>query len=132
MLPIPLCQDDFQNIRDCKHQMEIRGIKHILSASIHPHFLRNSLTHGTATVPAGIIMDMDSTTVFAYTDIRTISSCFAIQDVPGNFCLFRGWGTAFKVCRIKMPENILDGGFIHGRHLLSCQKGFECPSGICC
>ena len=72
-------------------------------------------------------MDLDSTTVFTYTDICTIGSCFAVQDVPDSFCLFRGWRIFFKVCCIKMSENILDGGFIHGQHLLSCQKGFECP-----
>ena len=41
-------------------------------------------------------------------------------------CL-RGWRILFKVCCIKMSKNILDSGFIHGQHHLSCQKGFECP-----
>ena len=49
------------------------------------HILWDCLTHGTTAVTAGIIMDLDSTTVFTYTDICTISSCFTVQDVPGSF-----------------------------------------------
>lgn len=56
---------------------------------------------------------MNCTTVFTYADVCTISSRFAVQDVPGNFCLFRRREILFEVCRIKTPENILDGGLVY-------------------
>ena len=77
-------------------------------------------------------MNLDSTTVFTYTDIRTVGSCFTVQDVPYNFCLFRRGRILFKICRIKTLENILNRGLIHNQHLLSCQTDFEFPSEICC
>ena len=51
-------------------------------------------------------MNLNGTTILTYADIRTISSGFTVYDVPGNFCLFRGRGILFKVCRIKtqMPD----------------------------
>ena len=116
-----------QDIRNCKYEMEVRCIKHVLSAGIHPHFLWNSLAHGTTTVTAGIIVNLNSTTVFAYTDVCTICPGFAVQDVPSDFCLFWRRRKLFKVCRIKTLENILNGGLIHSPRLLSCQMGFGFP-----
>ena len=72
-------------------------------------------------------MNLNSTTVFTYTDVCTIGSGFAVQDVPGSVCLFRRRRILFKVCRIKTLENILDGGLIHNQHLLSCQMDFGFP-----
>ena len=116
-----------QDIRNCKYEMEVRCIKHVLSAGIHPHFLWNSLAHGTTTVTAGIIVNLNSTTVFAYTDVCTICPGFAVQGVPSDFCLFWRRRKLFKVCRIKTLENILNGGLIHSPRLLSCQMGFGFP-----
>ena len=67
-------------------------------------------------------MDLNGTTILTYADIRTISSGFTVYDVPGNFCLFRGRGILFKVCRIKTQKDILYCGFIHGQHLLSVKR----------
>ena len=47
--------------------MEIGSIKDILPTCIHPHFFGNSLAHGTATIAAGIIMNLYGTTILTYT-----------------------------------------------------------------
>ena len=124
--------DRIQKIRNGKNQMEIGRIKNIFPAGIHPFFLRNCLTHGTAAVTAGIIMDLDSAAVFTDTDICAIRPCFTVYNVPGGFCLLRGRGVFFKICRIKAMKDILYGRFIHGQHLLSGQMGSGSPSEICC
>src|SRR5699024_10508711 len=82
--------DWIQDIRNCKYEMKVRCIKYIFPAGIHPHFLWNSLAHGTTAVTTGVIMNLNGTTVLTYADIRSISSGFTVYDVPGNFCLFGG------------------------------------------
>lgn len=84
--------DGTQDIRYCKYQMKVRGIQDIFPTGIHPHFFWNSLTHGTATVPAGIMMNLGTTTVLIYADIHSISTCFTIHDVPGGPGLLRKGG----------------------------------------
>lgn len=69
--------------------MEIRSIKDILSACIHPHFFRNSLTHWAATVTAGIVMNLYEATILTYTYICTIGTGLAVHDVMCNLCLYR-------------------------------------------
>ena len=69
--------------------MEIGSIKDILPACIHPHLLRNSLTHGTTAVAAGIVMNLYGTTILTYTYICTIGTGLAVHDVMRNLCLYR-------------------------------------------
>src|SRR5699024_3344714 len=68
--------DWIQDIRNCKYEMKVRRIKYIFPAGIHPHFLWNSLAHGTTAVTTGVIMNLNGTTILTYADIRTISSGF--------------------------------------------------------
>ena len=49
-------------------------------------------------------MDLDSTTVFTYTDICTISSCFTVQDVPGSFLPVPGMENTFQGMLYKNVE----------------------------
>ena len=48
-------------------------LKGIVVAEFHPHLLWKSLTHGKASVTAGIVMDLQMTTIFTYTYISTTS-----------------------------------------------------------
>ena len=77
-------------------------------------------------------MNLNGTTILTYADIRTISSGFTIYDVPGNFCLFRGRGILFKVCRIKTQKDILYCGFSHGQLLLPVKRALDSHQGFVC
>ena len=67
--------------------MKVRCFQNILTTFVHPLFLGQSLTHGTASVAAGIIVDLQMTTVFTYTYVGTISTGLAVNDAVCNFGL---------------------------------------------
>ena len=69
--------------------MEVRSFQYILPTFIHPLFLGQSLTHGTASVAAGIVMDLQMPTVLAHTDIGTISSGLTVNNTVSNLGLLR-------------------------------------------
>ena len=81
--------DGVQDIRHRENEMKIRCIQDILPSGIHPHFFWDSLAHGTAAVPAGVVMDLYCATVFTNTDVGSISPGFTVYDVISSFGLFR-------------------------------------------
>ena len=75
-------------------------------------------------------MNLNGTTILTYADIRTISSGFTVYDVPGNFCLFRGRGILFKVCRIKTQKDILYCGFIMTSTFFPVKRALDSYQGF--
>ena len=67
--------------------MEVRGIQNVFPPFIHPLFPGQSLTHGTAPVAAGIVMNLQMSTVLAHTYVGTISTGLAVNDTVGNLGL---------------------------------------------
>ena len=72
-------------------------------------------------------MDMYFSTVFADAYIGTICTGFTIDDVMCSLQLYGRWRILFNIRRIKAVENILNGWFIHGKHLPPCQKDCGFP-----
>jgi hypothetical protein len=81
--------------------MEVRSIQNVFTPFIHPLFLRQSLTHGTASVAAGIVMDLQMPTVFTYTYVGPISPGLTVNDTVGDLGLLWRRGILIKVFRIK-------------------------------
>ena len=109
---------------ESKYYVKIRCIQYVFTAFVHPFFFRQYLTHGTASVTAGIIVNLRVTTVFADTYIGTIGSGLTVDNTVGNTCLPGRGSIFFKIFWIKMKENILYSRLIHWRHLYSCQRDF--------
>ena len=67
--------------------MKVRGIQYILTVFINPFFFRESLSHRTASITTGVVMDLKLTTILAYADISTIGTSLAVDDTVSDFGL---------------------------------------------
>ena len=112
--------------------MKVRCFQYVVTPLVHPFFFWQSLTHGTTSVPAGIIVDLQMPTVFAHTDIGTISSGLAVDDAVGNFGLLWGRCIFIKVPWIKLKKESLYGWLTHSTHQLPCQRDSERQAMLCC
>ena len=72
-------------------------------------------------------MDMYFSTVFTDAYIGTICTGFTVDDVMGSLHLYGRWRIPFYICRKKVVEYVLNGWFIHGKHLPLCQKDCGFP-----
>ena len=120
--------DRVQFLRNSEHHMKIRRFEHILPACVHPFFFWEFLTHGTAPVTTGIIVDRNAAAVPTHADINTKSTCLAVHDVIGSFSLDRGEFMRFFVRRIKSVEHILDRIMVpHDLPPFGSSKGLRTP-----
>ena len=71
-------------------------------------------------------MDMYFSTVFTDAYIGTICTGFAVGDVMGSLHLYGGRRILLHIHREKAVEDILNGWFIHGKHLLPIQNQTDC------
>ena len=99
--------DRIQFFRNSKHHMKVWGIQYVLPAGINPFFPGEFLAHGTAPVPAGIIVDGNTAAAAADTYVNAESTCLAVHDVISCLPLQgREIMGLFKTV-IKSVENIL-------------------------
>ena len=81
--------DRVQLLRYCEYDMKVRCIQNIFFSGIDPFFLWEFLTHGTAPVPAGIMVNGNRAAFFTDTDIHSECSGLAVHDTVGSFSLYR-------------------------------------------
>ena len=112
--------------------MKIWSIQNIFATLIHPFFFRKSLTHRTASVTAGIIMNLRLTAIFAYADIGAVSSGFTVNNAMSNLSLLRRRCIFVQIFWVKTMKYILYSWFSHVEHLPRDQKDFVRPAKLCC
>lgn len=74
-------------MRQCKYDMEIRGIDYLCPAFIYPEFCIDSLTVRAAAVAAGIIVEFGVPAVRALGNVAAEPAGFAVEDGKGGFVL---------------------------------------------
>lgn len=108
-----------------KNHMKVRRIDHFSPAFVYPYFLVYSLTVGTITVAARVIMKRHMTTVGALTDVAAKISGFTVHNGLCSFQLHIRNGMPGRKEGIKrMIPYLLNLIIIDGNHLLSSQKDY--------
>ncbi len=67
-------------------------------------------------------MNLRLTAIFAYADIGAVSSGFTVNNAMSNLSLLRRRCIFVQIFWVKTMKYILYSWFIHGYHLLPCQK----------
>lgn len=106
-----------------KHEVEVRRIDDLFPAFINPEFPVHGLTGGTEAAAAGIVMDLDMSTVRALGSVYPQPSGLAGKDRAGGLFLDIGQViTRRKEIGIREGPDFLDQGVSHPNHLPDSQR----------
>ena len=91
-----------QFLRDSEDYMEVWRFQYIFPTGVYPLFLWELLAHGTAPVAAGIIVDGNTATVFAYAYVYSKGASLALPDMISSLSLNCGKLMMLLVFKVKL------------------------------
>ena len=113
--------------------MEVWRFQYIFPTGVYPLFLWELLAHGTAPVAAGIIVDGNTATVFAYAYVYSKGASLALPDMISSLSLNCGKLMMLLVFKVKLIKYILNGNgafAFHDSPLSGLSKGLRMPRSV--